>query len=177
MSPSGRKVVVTRHPSWCRHPRRATSFRSATSCKWECPPSGALTCESCRCPHWRAGAAMGEHFVAPPTVADIQHGAFGTIILGRPRTPNRQVVCVKPCGRQSAGPIRDCLATAEEHQMSGLHGRDMTWHSQAVSWSIVGDPVPVLRTRRVIRGSQFSARIRDHKNQTVLQTPRARALT
>ena len=31
---------------------------------------GALTCESCQRPHLRAGAAMGEYFMAP-TIADI----------------------------------------------------------------------------------------------------------
>ncbi len=65
------KVVDIHRSSWYKRSRwqgRAAFFQSATSCRWECPPSGALTCESCRCPHWRAGAAMGEHFVAPTVV-------------------------------------------------------------------------------------------------------------
>ena len=40
---AAQKVVDIRHPSWYRHPRwqgRAAFFQSATSCRWEYPPSG-----------------------------------------------------------------------------------------------------------------------------------------
>ncbi len=39
-------------------------FSVSHELQWECPPSGALTCESCQCLHLRARAAMGEYFVA-----------------------------------------------------------------------------------------------------------------
>ena len=60
-----KKVVDIRCPSWCRHPvgRSGGIFQSASELQMECPPSGASTCESCRCLHWRAGAAMGEYFL------------------------------------------------------------------------------------------------------------------
>ena len=90
---SGKKVVDIRHPSWCRHPRRQVGrhfFSQPLICKWECPPSGALTCQ---CPHWRAGVAI--------SLMVTSSESFSRTEQGKGHTLHAEILCI--LGRLSPG--------------------------------------------------------------------------
>ncbi len=64
------KAVDIRHPPWCRRPRwrsRAAFFQSATSCRWECPPSGGTDMRVMPAPALAGPSRNGRIFYGPPT--------------------------------------------------------------------------------------------------------------
>ncbi len=142
MSLSGRKVVDIRHPSWCRRPRRqsrAASFQSATSCRWECPPSGGIDMRVMPEPAFAGRSCDGRTLCGPRQLPTFFACALRLHHTQGTRTP--RAGCSRPASsRTNAHAVERRLLQPPGGAwgMSGRHGHGMIRPSQAgvmsLSW-------------------------------------------